>query len=285
MKNNYCSTIYISDQKTTSPRNSIDSTWGEWKRRNGDESSDRKDTNWCVSMMSVLKLYFFKEQSETLWSMDSFHLWLVKTGIPRVIWRFVPSQMWNIVSVMSSHLMPWRLSSTLEVNDSTSITRLLSWKWSWNVNKNSDLEIWTIIFQTSISLGSMTICLGCSRATWQIFARYSAVPYYIYIYMYIIYIYQKAQLSMNVGPWIWDICTALLLRHSIKKVIYDTSTHKIPDFSEKKQESKDRSHDFTPQTSSFHWKSTWTSTAAGGNSVSGGSCWDGPSEFRRELVP
>ena len=211
MKNNYCSTIYISDQKTTSPRKQHRLHLRGMEK--GETAMNRRTVRirigvslWWVSWSFI----FFKEQSETLWSMDSFHLWLVKTGIPRVIWRFIPSQMWNIVSVMSSHLMPWRLSSTLEVNDSTSITRLLSWKWSWNVNKNSDLEIWTIIFQTSISLGSMTICLGCSRATWQIFARYSAVPYYIYIYMYIIYIYQKAQLSMNVGPWIWDICTALL---------------------------------------------------------------------------
>ena len=71
--------------------------------------------------------------------------------------------------------------------------------------------------------------------------------------------------------------------------IHDTSTHKISDFSDHFRSQRIRIM-ISPPLSSSH-RSTWNSTSTsetGGNSVSGGSCWDdGPSELLvqgRELL-
>lgn len=184
-----------------------------------------QDTNWC------LESPFLKNPKRRDFFGFIPSVVGVSNGIPKVIWAFIPSQMWNIVSVMSSHLMPWHLSSTLEVNDSTSITRLLSRKWSWNVNKNSDLE-----FEQLFSKPLFHWVLW--QFVWGVTGEHDRLSQDIQLF----HIYQKAELSMHVEPWIWDRSSSDLsmdlysfaLRHSItNKIIHDTSTHKIPDFSEK----------------------------------------------------
>ena len=230
--------------------------------------------------IGVSNRLFLKNNPKRRWFswIHSICGWL-RTGFQRLSEHLFPTsnvehRVCNVISLDAMTLIFNIGGQRLNFDNETTLPKMIMER-----EQKQWFGIWTIIFQTSISLGSMTICLGCNRGTWQIFARYSAVPYI-----------SKSRTFYECGALNLRYVFIRSLHGSIQlcfTTLHNKQNHpwhintQIPDFSEKNQESKDRSHDFTPQTSSFHWKSTWTPTAAGGNSVSGGSCWDGPSEFRR----